>query len=285
VFSGIACSAAEAVTLPIDVVKTRLQIDGELGHKRQYTGSFNALRVMARTEGIGSWWKGISPAILRQATYGTIRYGAYEPIKGIIAGDTPKADLAMWQKLVAGTLSGAISSSLANPTDLVKVRMQADMGTGQNRRYTGMWSAFRSIWRAEGWRGLYRGVGPTSARASVGAATELATYDEFKGYLTGSMGLDGSAVTTHLACSLLAGFITTLSISPFDVVKSRVMNQPVDASGKGKLYSGMLDCFAKSIRSEGPLSLWNGFLPNYARVGPRVVIIFMLLEQLRIWFD
>lgn len=36
-----------------------------------------------------------------------------------------------------------------------------------------------------------------------------------------------------------------LTTSPFDVVKSRVMGQPVGPNGRGLLYSGMLDCFVK----------------------------------------
>ena len=62
----------------IDTVKTRLQLQGELGAKRQYTGMVHALRTIAAEEGLGGWFKGLSPALLRQATYGTIRYGAYE---------------------------------------------------------------------------------------------------------------------------------------------------------------------------------------------------------------
>lgn len=53
--------------------------------------------------------------------------------------------------------------------------MQADQGKGAAARYTSTFHAFRTILRAEGIRGFYRGVGPTCARASVGAATELAT--------------------------------------------------------------------------------------------------------------
>ncbi len=62
----------------IDTVKTRLQLSGELGAARQYTGMLDGLRTIAATEGLLGWFKGLSPALLRQATYGTIRYGAYE---------------------------------------------------------------------------------------------------------------------------------------------------------------------------------------------------------------
>ena len=84
VFSCVACCSAEVVTCPIDVVKVRLQLQGELGAKRIYSGSFDAALKIFQTEGITALWKGISPALLRQATYGSLRYGSYEPIKAFL---------------------------------------------------------------------------------------------------------------------------------------------------------------------------------------------------------
>ena len=40
------------------------------------------------------------------------------------------------------------------------------------------------------------------------------------------------------------------------------------------------DVFLKTVRNEGLFSLWKGFTPYYARLGPHTVIMFLLLEQL-----
>lgn len=110
-FGGIASCVAEMATLPIDVVKTRMQLQGELGAARQYSGSLDALvkvpstqhththarartprllqqqcphpkpcltidsvaHQVARSEGVTALWKGVQPALLRQATYGSMR--------------------------------------------------------------------------------------------------------------------------------------------------------------------------------------------------------------------
>lgn len=106
---------------------------------------------------------------------------------------------------------------------------------------------------------------PTVGRATALAAAELATYDEVKqrllatGYFT--QGLLLTAVT-----SFASGYVSTVASSPFDVVKSRVMGQPMNPDGTGKLYSGMVDCFVKSSQTEGVMSLYNGFWPNFGRV-------------------
>lgn len=282
-YGGFASCVAETITMPIDVVKTRLQMDGSGGVK-QYSGSVDCATKLVRSEGPTSLFKGLPPALLRQSTYGSLRYGLYGPIKdsmGIKAGEP----VPLWKKIVAGGSAGAIASAIANPTDLMKVRLQTDgmakdeAGKLLPKRYTGMVNCFSSIVKEEGVLALWTGVGPTAGRATVLAAAELASYDEAKGVLSSTFGMSGIVL---VACtSFISGFVSTVASSPFDVVKSRVMGQPLNPDGTGKLYSGMVDCFVKSSVSEGPMSLYNGFWPNFGRVVPRVMIVFLVMEQLK----
>ena len=55
----------------------------------------------------------------------------------------------------------------------------------------------------------------------------------------------------------------------------------MNPDGSPKLYNGMMDCFVKSSKSEGIMSLYNGFWPNFGRVVPRVTIVFIVMEQLK----
>jgi solute carrier family 25 uncoupling protein 8/9 len=48
-----------------------------------------------------------------------------------------------------------------------------------------------------------------------------------------------------------------------------------------KQYSGMLDCFRKTYAREGALAFYNGFLPNFARLGSWNVVMFLSLEKVR----
>lgn len=290
-YGGIASCVAETMTIPVDVVKTRLQMDGA-GARRAYTGSMNCATTLVRTEGAGALFKGLPPALLRQSTYGSMRYGLYAPIRDMLGVDPtkPKSQVPLWKKIAAGAGAGAIASGIANPTDLVKVRMQTDgMLLGQNgelmlKRYSGVGQCFVSIVREEGVFELWRGVGPTIGRASALAAAELASYDEIKMQLKQRDIVKSDGLFLHSVTATASGFIATVASSPFDVVKSRVMGQPVDASGRGVLYSGMIDCFIKLSNQEGPLSLYKGFWPNFGRVVPRVVTVFIAMEQLKARF-
>lgn len=284
-YGGFSSCVAETVTMPVDVVKTRLQMDGSGGSVKLYNGSVDCASKLVKAEGPGALFKGLPPALVRQSTYGSLRYGLYGPIKnslGIKAGEK----VPVYKKIIAGGGAGAIASAVANPTDLLKVRLQTDgmvkdaEGNYMPKRFTGMVHAFQTVVKEEGVLALWTGVGPTVGRATALAAAELATYDEVKtqllatGYFTPGLLL---TATTALA----SGYVSTVASSPFDVVKSRVMGQPLNPDGTGKLYGGMVDCFVKSSQAEGVMSLYNGFWPNFGRVVPRVMIVFLVMEQLK----
>ena len=269
--------------MPIDVVKVRMQFSGSNAGV-EYKGSIDAARQIARNEGVGALFKGLKPALLRQATYGSMRYGLYTPIRNFIGvdPDVPKSEIPIVQKIAAGAGAGAIASFLANPTDLIKVRMQVEGmgGSASTQQYRGLSDAFKTIVRNEGVAGLWKGVGPTCGRATVLAAAELSSYDEIKCRFLKAQWFE-EGLPLHVATSLVAGFIATACASPFDVAKSRVMGQPVDAHGKGRLYKGMIDCLVKTVIREGPQTLWKGFVPNFGRIGPHVVINFVVIEQMK----
>lgn len=289
-YGGIASCIAETCTMPVDVVKTRLQMDGAGGQKL-YKGPFNCAASLVRSEGPSALFKGLPPALLRQSTYGSLRYGLYGPIRNSLGVDpgTPKTEIPLFKKVLAGGLAGALASAVANPTDLVKVRLQTDGQLKGNdgkflpKKYTGMTNAFLSIVREEGVLGLWKGVGPTVGRATVLAAAELSTYDEVKGRLLQTPYFEEGLFCT-VTTAALSGLLSTIASSPFDVVKSRVMGQPLNPDGTGRLYRGMVHCFVQSTKTEGLLSLYNGFWPNFGRVVPRVIIVFIVMEKLKVSF-
>lgn len=72
----------------------------------------------------------------------------------------------------------------------------------------------------------------------------------------------------------------TFTVAPFDRLRTSLMNQPTDK----KLYDGFLDCAMKTIKSDGPLSLWRGFVPIWARFAPTATIQLLTIETLYTMF-
>ncbi len=68
---------------------------------------------------------------------------------------------------------------------------------------------------------------------------------------------------------------------PIDFVKTRLQNQPYDANGKGTIYSGIVDCFRKSIKSEGVRGLYRGLPAQLIGVAPEKAIKLATNDLLR----
>ncbi|KAJ1334590.1 hypothetical protein BSLG_007745 [Batrachochytrium salamandrivorans] len=182
----------------------------------------------------------------------------------------------LWAKIVAGGGAGMIGAAIANPTDLIKVRMQAQSEAATHS----VMQIVMGIVRSEGLRGLYRGVGPTTQRAIILTASQLPSYDHSKRTLLDS-GYFREGIITHFVCSMFAGFVCATTTSPIDLVKSRYMNQKFGSDGVGLKYKTSFDCFKKTLMTEGVAGLFKGWLPQWMRMGPHTIMTFLILEQLR----
>jgi hypothetical protein len=125
--AGTAAVLTVQVIHPIDVVKTRLQIQGEAGRQtKQYNGVSGVIRTIATEEGMASFYKGIGAATMREASYTSLRIGLYEPMKGLTGADQKGAGIL--SKFLAGALAGGIGSCFGNPFDVLKTKMMANEG-------------------------------------------------------------------------------------------------------------------------------------------------------------
>jgi len=278
---GAAACWAEVCTLPLDTCKVRLQIQGALppGTAPKYSGMFHCFTTIMKEEGPQGLWKGLVPGLLRQCVFATLRIGLYEHVRNFY--HTGTGDPPLYKKIAAGLTTGCIGISIASPTDLVKIRLQAEgrLPPGVPRRYNGTIDAFRKILANEGIKGFWKGVGPNIVRNSIINAAELATYDQAKQTALKTFHLKDN-LSTHLICGMTAGFVATVCGSPADVVKTRVMNQKIGPDGSRE-YRTAIHCLTKIVRTEGPMALYKGFWPNFGRIGTWNIVMFLTFEQLK----
>ena len=81
--------------------------------------------------------------------------------------------------------------------------------------------SFMSVMSGEGLRGLWRGVGPTAARAALVAGVQLPTYEAAKKVFQRSNLFYYDSAANHLVSSFVAGLCACLISSPCDVVRTR----------------------------------------------------------------
>ncbi|KAK3230226.1 hypothetical protein Dsin_002107 [Dipteronia sinensis] len=71
-----------AITTPLDVIKTRLMVQGSSTH---YKGICDCVKTIAREEGIHTLFKGMGPRVLWIGIGGSIFFGVLESTKEVLA--------------------------------------------------------------------------------------------------------------------------------------------------------------------------------------------------------
>ncbi|KAK6126018.1 hypothetical protein DH2020_040245 [Rehmannia glutinosa] len=147
---GLAGITAASVTYPLDLIRTRLAAQRKAMY---YKGIRHALHTICRDEGFLGLYKGLGATLLGIGPSIAISFSVYE-----------------FEISLAFSKSFGIASSTATfPLDLVRRRMQLEGAAGQARVYNmGLFGTFGHIIRAEGLRGLYRGIMPDWVGALAG---------------------------------------------------------------------------------------------------------------------
>ncbi|CAL8362484.1 unnamed protein product [Lota lota] len=276
--AGTAACLADLITFPLDTAKVRLQIQGEgVGSQGpgalRYKGVFGTITTMVRTEGARSLYNGLVAGLQRQMSFASIRIGLYDSMKVFYTRGSDNAGIGV--RLLAGSTTGAMAVALAQPTDVVKVRFQAQVRLEDGgRRYNSTMDAYRTIARDEGVRGLWKGCLPNITRNAIVNCAELVTYDLIKELIL-KYDLMTDNLPCHFSAAFAAGFCTTVVASPVDVVKTRFMN-----SEPGR-YDGAVRCALTMLRKEGPAAFYKGFVPSFLRMGSWNVVMFVSYEQIK----
>nr|POF21421.1 mitochondrial uncoupling protein 4 [Quercus suber]POF21422.1 mitochondrial uncoupling protein 4 [Quercus suber] len=189
--------------------------------------------------------------------------------------------LSLAHKIGAGLIADAISAAVGNPADVAMVRMQADgrLLMAQRRNYKGVTDAISQMAKQEGVASLWRGSALMVNRAMIMTASQLDSYDQFKEMIIENHVMN-DGLGTHVTASFAAGFVASVASNLVDVIKMRVMNMKVEL-GSIPPYSGALDSALKTVRAEGPMAFYKGFIPTISRQGPFTMVLFVTLEQVR----
>lgn len=267
-FGGVSSAAAACVTHPLDLLKVHLQTqqEGKISIVHSTVG-------IIRKQGILALYNGLSASLLRQLTYSTIRFGAYEIGKQTL--ETPDRPLPFYQKLLLAGVSGAIGGVFGTPGDVINVRMQNDikLPAELRRNYKHALDGLFRVIQQEGVRQLFSGCSTATMRAVLMTIGQLSFYDQIKTTLLQS-GYFRDNPSTHVLSSVSAGAIATTLTQPLDVLKTRAMN------AKPGEFKSLMEIFLYTAKL-GPLAFFKGYVPAFIRLAPQTILTFVFLEQLR----
>ncbi|XP_031353665.1 congested-like trachea protein [Photinus pyralis] len=189
------------------------------------------------------------------------------------------ADTNPIEYFICGGFGGICTVLVGHPLDTIKVRLQT-MPTpkpGEKPLYTGTWDCIKKTVKAEGPKGLYKGM----VAPLVGVAPIFSI--SFFGYGVGKKLFgpkDGSQLIwwQYFCAGAFSGIFTTSIMSPGERIKSLLQ---IQGGSSKKMYDGPLDCVIKLYKTGGIRSIYLGSLATMMRDVPASGMYFMTYETLR----
>ncbi|KAG0230261.1 hypothetical protein BGW42_001059 [Actinomortierella wolfii] len=270
----LAGMAQVTVGQPMDTIKTRLQIEGQSG---RFSGPMDCLRKTIRNEGFLGLYKGMASPLVGVAAVNALLFGAYSNLKKIQEA-YPGAPLTLGQIAIAGGGAGVVNAILASPVELLKIRMQAQYGSGSTVRYKGPVDCARQLIREHGVKnGLMRGYWITVIREIPAYAAFYAGFEGMKRTLTPA-GEDSRTYHHSLLALMTSGATGGISYwvacYPLDMLKSMIQNQ--NEPLKGAFY--LVGSAKKVYREHGIAPFFRGFTPTIIRAVPAAAATFTTYE-------
>lgn len=168
-----------------------------------------------------------------------------------------------WLEFVQSGTAAVCATVIVNPFDVMKTRLQLQVapGAGSAARYTGLVTGLAQVARAEGLRGLQRGLAAASLLQFSNVACRFGFYDLFKARLLAEGEPARAAYLKSMAAGAGSGLIAAVVSNPFFLLKTRF--QAVDnPSARGSLAAAI-----SSLRAaEGVAGFFKGLPAFSARV-------------------
>jgi len=279
-FNASACAAATFVTHPIELVKTRMQLQGELttNYTKTYSKNIASARLVVKIDGFRGLYGGLSTGIAYQMLMNGTRLTLFDKLK---ENGVPI--------LLASMVSGGFAGALSSPLYMLKTKRQAlskiSVGCQHTDTRTPILNYFNNEYRIGGLRRVFHGMTGQILRVTAGGGAQLTSFETTKNYL--SPYLIQFPWFANTACAaIVASFFCAVVVSPFDVVATRVFNQPLDPlTSRGVIYSGPVDALIKIWRAEGSSAYLKGLRAGYPRNALQTILTMSLWDIAKRYYE
>ncbi|XP_056642002.1 solute carrier family 25 member 35-like [Diorhabda sublineata] len=288
VIAASAAMGACVFTNPLEVLKTRMQLQGELKAKGQhavhYRNVIHASYTIVKNDGVLALQKGLVPALWVQLFLNGMRLGIYRFAANNNLMHDKNGNLIFYKSAIIAGIGGTMGQILCSPFFLIKTHLQTQavdsIAVGYQHHHQGTWGAAKTIFKKNGVKGLFQGVTASMPRGFVGSTSQLIGFDYSKQYLLQYDYFKDKKLLTAFLGSMVGGVAISFAMTPFDLIMTRLYNQPTDSHGNGILYKNYMDCVTKIYKTEGPSAFYKGVGPMYLRLGPHTVLCLVFWDSL-----
>ena len=198
----VAETIACIIYVPVDVIKERMQVQKMVAASSSamspapYNNGWDALRQILRNEGIAGIYRGYGATLASFGPFSAFYFAIYEQLQSWTASTTAENERvevndspASFGRVVLNSCAaGAFASWLTSPLDMAKLRLQVQRqkasapstSTTTALTYNGMVDCLRRTFRAEGFRGLFRGAGARVLHFAPATTITMSCYESFR---------------------------------------------------------------------------------------------------------
>jgi len=177
-------------------------------------------------------------------------------------GDAKK--LGFFENFMLAGVAAGVSKTAAAPIERIKLLVQNQdemIKQGRlDRPYNGVVDCFKRVLASEGVYPLWRGNLANVIRYFPTQALNFAFKDSIKAiFATPKDASQQRKFATNIASGGAAGTMSLLFVYSLDYCRTRLAN---DAKGKGgeRQFNGLIDVYVKTLKSDGIVGLYRGFV-------------------------
>jgi len=232
---GICCSVTHGGVTPLDVVKTRIQLD-PIKYNSGFIGTF---RQVIAAEGAGALLTGLGATATGYFVQGWFKFGGVEFFKINIAqsiGEQKAWDNRTYIYLAASGMAEFIADLFLCPLEAVRIRSVSDKAFPQS-----LGGGAAHMFKTEGLTGFYAGLGPILFKQIPYTMAKFAVQGKAAEMIYESMGKTptelspGMNISVSLGSGVIAGVAAAIISHPADTLLSKV--NKAGAGGTGSTFS------------------------------------------------
>ncbi|KAJ3065055.1 mitochondrial aspartate-glutamate transporter agc1 [Podochytrium sp. JEL0797] len=179
---GMAGASQVIFTNPLEIVKIRLQVQGEVS-KKSGIPKKSAMQIV-RSLGLMGLYKGAAACLLRDIPFSGIYFPVYAHLKKDVFHEGKNGKkLSVGELLVSGAVAGIPAAYLVTPADVIKTRLQVAARSGDTV-YNGLMDAGRKIYAEEGPRAFFKGGVARVLRSSPQFGVTLASFEVIQQFMS-----------------------------------------------------------------------------------------------------
>jgi len=278
---------ANAMVYPLDIVKTRLQVqvkrkatDAPLAGVEpvHYTSTWDAITKIAEEDGFLGLYAGINGALIGVASTNFAYFYWYSVVRTLyISSQKVPSPPGTIVELSLGAVAGAVAQVFTIPVAVITTRQQTQSKTERK----GMVDTARDVINSEdGWTGLWRGL-KASLVLVVNPAITYGAYQRFKDIIfPGKVSL---RPWEAFVLGALSKSLATIATQPLIVAKVGLQSKP-PPSRNGKPFKSFVEVMRFIVDNEGLLGLFKGIGPQISKGLIVQGLLMMTKERMELLF-